>query len=197
MEVTQKNTKKKGYPEELAPYIVEFGNGNQKNEYITYAGLQYLKSRYEKDNDKKLSVITEAIFLSNDNADMVEVYKFWSLNPLFIAKIAIDGVVLATGYGDANEANSGMVKQHRIRLAETRAKARALRELLGVEFVALDEMEQDGKNKPKTPNITPLKKLNDKQFEKFLKQSDDYIEKFYKKVEFTKEQKLKIDERIA
>lgn len=142
-----KNTKKE-YPKELDPYIVEFGNGKDVNQYITYAGLLHLLTKYEKDNEVKISLITDAVILSNENTDMLEMHKLWSANPIFVAKaVSQDNKILATGYGDANETNSGMVKQHKIRLAETRAKARALRELLRVEYVALDEIEQGVVNK--------------------------------------------------
>lgn len=148
MENIKKKSVKKEYPKDLAPYIVEFGAGDQVNPYITYAGLLYLLTKYEKENETKISMITDAVILTNENTDMLEMYKLWNTSPLFVAKVVnSDNKILATGYGDANESNSGMVKLHKIRLAETRAKARALRELLRVEYVALDEIEQGVVNK--------------------------------------------------
>ena len=51
----------------------------------------------------------------------------------------------ATGIGDASPANVGrMVAIHCLRMAETRAVARALRHLLGVGLTALEELGQGG-----------------------------------------------------
>jgi hypothetical protein len=51
----------------------------------------------------------------------------------------------AGGIGDANPANVGrMVAPHVLRMAETRATARALRHLLGVGLTALEELDQGG-----------------------------------------------------
>jgi len=51
----------------------------------------------------------------------------------------------ATGIGDASPANVGrMVAIHVLRMAETRAVARALRHLLGVGLTALEELGQGG-----------------------------------------------------
>ena len=50
-------------------------------------------------------------------------------------------VMIFTGYGDASPKNvSGMVRQHLIRVAETRAKARALRDLVGSKYVSAEEL---------------------------------------------------------
>lgn len=132
---------------DIKDYIVEFGKGDDTKEYITYAGLLSLLDKWEEEKGKEVVIITDPVILSSEVTNMVEMHKTWCLTPLFLAKIVCKGEVLATGYGDANEGNSGMVKQHRIRLAETRAKARALRELLRIDMVALDEMEQGIVNK--------------------------------------------------
>jgi len=55
----------------------------------------------------------------------------------------------ATGIGDASPANVGrMVAIHVLRMAETRAVARALRHLLGVGLTALEELGQGGVEAP-------------------------------------------------
>ena len=132
---------------DLKDYIVKFGKGDDTKEYITYAGLLSLLDKWEEEKGKEVVIITDPVLLTSEVTNMVEMHQVWCASPLFLAKIVSKGEVLATGYGDANEGNSGMVKQHRIRLAETRAKARALRELLRIDMVALDEMEQGIVNK--------------------------------------------------
>jgi hypothetical protein len=55
----------------------------------------------------------------------------------------------ATGIGDANPANVGrMVAPHVLRMAETRAVARALRHLLGLGLTALEELSQGAEETP-------------------------------------------------
>lgn len=52
-----------------------------------------------------------------------------------------NGIVTFTGYGDASPKNvSNLVKQHLIRVAETRAKARALRDMVGCPYTAAEEL---------------------------------------------------------
>jgi hypothetical protein len=65
----------------------------------------------------------------------------------------------ATGIGDASPANVGrMVAIHVLRMAETRAVARALRHLLGVGLTALEELGQGGAEPAadeRTPTAAP------------------------------------------
>ena len=63
--------------------------------------------------------------------------------------IATCGEQIFTGHGDATTKNvSKMVLPHLIRVAETRAMARALRMFVGCEFTALEELsENDFKEK--------------------------------------------------
>jgi hypothetical protein len=54
-----------------------------------------------------------------------------------------------TGIGDANPGNvTRMIAQHAIRMAETRAKARALRDALNIGMVALEELGGDDNGGP-------------------------------------------------
>lgn len=48
----------------------------------------------------------------------------------------------ATAHGDCDQQNGGMVKVHYIRMAETRAVARALRMVLGIGKTAAEEVER-------------------------------------------------------
>ena len=66
----------------------------------------------------------------------------------------------ATGIGDASPANVGrMVAIHCLRMAETRAVARALRHLLGVGLTALEELGQ-GASEPAADERTPAPSPN-------------------------------------
>lgn len=60
------------------------------------------------------------------------------------------------GIGDADPGNAGKIAQLAlIRMAETRAKARALRDLVNVGDLALDELPQDEPARPPRPPSTP------------------------------------------
>ncbi|NBV25708.1 MAG: hypothetical protein EBR99_00070 [Actinobacteria bacterium] len=62
-----------------------------------------------------------------------------------------DRVETYDGIGDANEANTNrIISVHQIRLAETRAKARALRDLTNVGVTALEELGGEG------PSVGPI-----------------------------------------
>jgi hypothetical protein len=57
-----------------------------------------------------------------------------------------------TGIGDANPENtSAMVSAHYIRIAETRAKARALRDALNIDMVAREEIGDDDQPRDADP----------------------------------------------
>jgi len=102
--------------------------------FIKYAGL--LTLAHERGH---LSITTELVTLDRDTGFV-----------LFKATVSVtlkDGnmtrVVSFTGYGDASPKNVGkMIAPHLIRMAETRAKARALRDLVGCPYTAIEELQQ-------------------------------------------------------
>lgn len=70
-----------------------------------------------------------------------------------------DRVETYDGLGDANEANTNRgISVHQIRLAETRAKARALRDLTNVGVTALEELGGDGQvPTPVSVSVSPAR----------------------------------------
>ncbi|MDQ3326966.1 MAG: hypothetical protein M3506_00380 [Chloroflexota bacterium] len=71
------------------------------------------------------------------------------------ARVTLADDRMFTGIGDANRSNVGsMIAQHIIRMAETRAKARALRDAVNIGMVSLEELGEDdppatsGKDRP-------------------------------------------------
>lgn len=70
-----------------------------------------------------------------------------------------DRVETYDGIGDANEANTNRgISVHQIRLAETRAKARALRDLTNVGVTALEELGGEGQvPTPVSVSVSPAR----------------------------------------
>lgn len=100
--------------------------------FIRYAGL--LTLAHERG---KLSISTELQTLDRDKGFV-----------LFKATATVtlkDGSTVSfTGWGDATPKNvNKMIIPHLIRMAETRAKARALRDLVGCPYTAIEELSND------------------------------------------------------
>jgi hypothetical protein len=87
--------------------------------------------------------LAHAMGLQTINTDLVQLDLE---KPMAIFKATItaktkDGITSFTGYGDATPKNvSNMVAPHMIRVAETRAKARALRDFVGCKYVSAEEL---------------------------------------------------------
>lgn len=95
-------------------------------EVVTYAGLL---NRATQDNLKK--VYTELIQLPSEANEMTAIC---------MAEVETDKGVFRD-YGDANPVNvSSMIVPHIIRMASTRAKARAFRDAVNIGVVALEEL---------------------------------------------------------
>lgn len=95
-------------------------------EVVTYAGLL---NRATQDNLKK--VYTELIQVPSEANEMTAIC---------MAEVVTDRGVFRD-YGDANPVNvSSMIVPHIIRMASTRAKARAFRDAVNIGVVALEEL---------------------------------------------------------
>lgn len=67
------------------------------------------------------------------------------------------------GYGDADTANvNSMIAKHLIRMAETRAKARALRDLTNVGMTALEELGGEDGDNPSPKAEKPAQRTSNK-----------------------------------
>jgi len=73
-------------------------------------------------------------------------------DPYIFKAVAMTETQKFTGFGDADDGNvNKMIAKHKIRMAETRAKARALRDLTNVGMCSVEEMggEEQGKKQDK------------------------------------------------
>lgn len=106
----------------------------QGKEFMTYNGLIALAK------EKGLLSITSTIiqFPSVENGETIIVMA----EAIGIEKVGgVTKEVRYTGIGDANKSNCNrQVGQHFIRMAETRAKGRALRDFLGIDMVMSEEL---------------------------------------------------------
>lgn len=96
----------------------------QKKDFILYSGLLLLAH-----SRGLLGIETEPVEIDWQNGRFV-----------FKATVQMkDGVF--TGYGDCTQHNTGkMIYPHAIRMSETRAKARALRDAVGLGLTSYEEL---------------------------------------------------------
>lgn len=131
----------------MAELNKEFIVNLKGKEFVQYGGLIDLAHQM-----KLKSITTELIQLPNkDNG-----------NQCIIKAVATteDGKVFE-GYGDADPNNvNSMIAKHLIRMAETRAKARALRDLTNVGMTAIEELIGDEDEQASKP--APTKKTTTK-----------------------------------
>lgn len=111
-------------------------------DFVTYDGLMELAHQIGLK-----SITTELIQIpSKDNGEMAIVK----------ATVIDENDRMFEGYGDAcPKSVTGMVVNHKLRMAETRAKARALRDLTNVGMTAIEEL--GGDEDAKTTNSIPGK----------------------------------------
>lgn len=123
----------------MAELNKEFVVNLQGKDFVTFNGLMDLAHQM-----KLQSITTELVQIPNEENG----------NQCIMKAVATteDGKVFE-GYGDADPSNvNSMIARHSIRMAETRAKARALRDLTNVGMTAFEELggeDTPTSNKPK------------------------------------------------
>ena len=123
----------------MAELNKEFIVNLQGKSFVTYNGLVDLAHQMELK-----SITTEIIQFPNDENN----------NQCIVKAVATTfNEMVFEGYGDADPTNvNRMIAKHLIRMAETRAKARALRDLTNVGMTAYEEL--GGDEESKTTNST-------------------------------------------
>lgn len=107
----------------------------QGKDFITYPGLIDLAHQM-----KLKSITTEIIQLPNEDNNNQCIVK---------AVATTEDDKIFEGYGDADPTNvNRMIGKHLIRMSETRAKARALRDLTNVGMTAFEELGGEDEEKP-------------------------------------------------
>ena len=102
----------------------------QGKEFVTYPGL--LDLAHERGLK---SIITDLVQIPADENGKTAIMR---------ATVEMDGGRVFTGFGDASPANAGKVAGNAlIRMAETRAKARALRDATNIGITAFEETGED------------------------------------------------------
>lgn len=129
----------------------EFLITRQGKQYVLYAGLlDEWHTRYERYARSIETHLIQAPHVANDQVAIVKAtVKAWHHD---ISLVEVHGTeekiyeheqYKFEGIGDASPENvNGSVAQHLIRMAETRAKARALRDAVNVGVTALEELSE-------------------------------------------------------
>lgn len=121
----------------------KFVKNLQGKEFMTYNGLIALAK--EKGIKSMTSRILQFPSAENNNTVIIEA--------VVVGYEEVNGTsteVTYTGIGDANVGNCNkQVGQHFIRMADTRAKGRALRDFLGIDMVMSEELGGDAYSAPK------------------------------------------------
>jgi len=103
----------------------------QGQEFITYEGL--LNEAHTKGLKSIRTRLVQLPDASNGHTAVVT------------AEVELDGGKVFTGIGDANPQNvNSMIAKHLIRMAETRAKARAFRDAVNIGMTSLVELDDTG-----------------------------------------------------
>lgn len=118
-------------PHILPEYMIKIGRDDKAKEYVLYAGLLDAAHRYGLRD-----MVTELIAWPNSSND------FTAICSATVIMQRGENVFTFRGIGDANGTNLGpMVKNCPIRMAETRAKARAMRDAVNIGICCLDELD--------------------------------------------------------
>ena len=141
----------------MAELNKEFIVNLQGKNFVTYSGLIDLAHQMELK-----SITTEIIQFPNDENN----------NQCIVKAVATTfNEQVFEGYGDADPTNvNRMIAKHLIRMSETRAKARALRDLTNVGMTAFEELggedeEPTTDNKYK-PNVNQTKAITEAQIKR-------------------------------
>ena len=102
-------------------------------------------------------------------------------------------------YDKSNPKYSTPWKTHPAEMIKKVAEVHALKKAFGISGVHAEEdfTIKDGMALPLQIEEVTTRKLTDQEFKQLLTQSDEYIGKFYDKLDFTKEQRTEIDRRLA
>lgn len=122
--------------EEQSPQLDErFLITRQGKQFVLFAGLLDLAHQMGIEYIKTSPVVLPQALDKNDNVEPVAI---------IFAEVKMADGRLFTGIGDATPSNVGRtIQPHIIRMAETRAKARALRDAVNVGVAALEELGGD------------------------------------------------------